>query len=117
MLNLVNMILTGVIARQKEFAAMRSIGMTQKQLRKLIVYEGMYYALFAGVFGVAASAVLSLTLVRVMAEAMWYMQYEFTVVPAMVTSVICLLLAVCISMRTDKVWNKGSIVEQLREAV
>lgn len=29
-LNLVNMILTGVIARQKEFAAMRSIGMTQK---------------------------------------------------------------------------------------
>ncbi len=116
-LNLVNMILTGVIARQKEFAAMRSIGMTQKQLRKLIVYEGMYYALFAGVFGVAASAVLSLTLVRVMAEAMWYMQYEFTVVPAMVTSVICLLLAVCISMMTDKVWNKGSIVEQLREAV
>ncbi len=116
-LNLVNMILTGVIARQKEFAAMRSIGMTQKQLRKLIVYEGMYYALFAGVFGVAANAVLSLTLVRVMAEAMWYMQYEFTVVPAMVTSVICLLLAVCISMMTDKVWNKGSIVEQLREAV
>ena len=116
-LNLVNMILTGVIARQKEFAAMRSIGMAQKQLRKLIVYEGMYYALFAGVFGVAASAVLSLTLVRVMAEAMWYMQYEFTVVPAMVTSVICLLLAVCISMMTDKVWNKGSIVEQLREAV
>ena len=116
-LNLVNMILTGVIASQKEFAAMRSIGMTQKQLRKLIVYEGMYYALFAGVFGVAASAVLSLTLVRVMAEAMWYMQYEFTVVPAMVTSVICLLLAVCISMMTDKVWNKGSIVEQLREAV
>ena len=77
----------------------------------------MYYALFAGVFGVAASAVLSLTLVRVMAEAMWYMQYEFTVVLAMVTSVICLLLAVCISMMTDKVWNKGSIVEQLREAI
>ena len=117
MLNLVNMILTGVIARQKEFAAMRSIGMTQKQLRKLIVYEGMYYSLSALLCVGAARAGRTVTLVRVMAEAMWYMQYEFTVVPAMVTSVICLLLAVCISMMTDKVWNKGSIVEQLREAV
>jgi len=31
-------------------------------------------------------------------------------------SVICLLLAVCISAMTDRVWNQGSIVEQLREA-
>ena len=59
-LNLINMILTGVIARQKEFASMRSIGMTKKQLRKMIVYEGMYYAVLAGVVGIAASGVLSL---------------------------------------------------------
>ena len=114
-LNLINMILTGVIARQKEFASMRSIGMTKKQLRKMIVYEGMYYAVLAGVVGIAASGVLSLTLVRVLAETMWFMKYDFTVLPAILTSIICLLLAVYISAMTDKVWNKGSIVEQLRE--
>ena len=114
-LNLINMILTGVIARQKEFASMRSIGMTKKQLRKMIVYEGMYYAVLAGVVGIAASGVLSLTLVRVLAETMWFMKYDFTVLPAVLTSIICLLLAVYICAMTDKVWNKGSIVEQLRE--
>ena len=114
-LNLINMILTGVIARQKEFASMRSIGMTKKQLRKMIVYEGIYYAVLAGVVGIAASGVLSLTLVRVLAETMWFMKYDFTVLPAVLTSIICLLLAVYICAMTDKVWNKGSIVEQLRE--
>ena len=94
---------------------MRSIGMTQKQLRKMIVYEGMYYAVLAGVVGIAASGVLSLTLVRVLAETMWFMKYDFTVLPAVLTSIICLLLAVYICAMTDKVWNKGSIVEQLRE--
>lgn len=94
---------------------MRSIGMTKKQLRKMIVYEGMYYAVLAGVVGIAASGVLSLTLVRVLAETMWFMKYDFTVLPAILTSIICLLLAVYISAMTDKVWNKGSIVEQLRE--
>ncbi len=115
-LNLINMILTGVIARQKEFASMRSIGMTQRQLQRMVVYEGICYAVLAGVVGVALSAVLSLTLVQVMAESKWYMKYTFTIVPAVLTSVVCLLLAVCISAMTDKVWNQGSIVEQLREA-
>lgn len=115
-LNLINMILTSVIARQKEFAAMRSIGMTQKQLRKLVIYEGICYAILASVVGIALSAVLSLTLVRTLAENMWYMKYYFTLVPAAFTSAACLLLAVCISAMTDHIWNKGSIVEQLREA-
>jgi len=115
-LNLINMILTSVIARQKEFAAMRSICMTQKQLRKLVIYEGICYAILASVVGIALSAVLSLTLVRTLAENMWYMKYYFTLVPAAFTSAACLLLAVCISAMTDHIWNKGSIVEQLREA-
>lgn len=115
-LNLINMILTSVIARQKEFASMRSIGMTQRQLRRLVVYEGICYAVLAGVVGIALSAVLSLTLVQVMAEGMWFMKYSFTIAPAVLTSVVCLLLSVCISAMTDRTWNKGSIVEMLREA-
>lgn len=35
--------------------------------------------------------------------------------PAVVTAAVCVLLAAGISAGTDRVWNKGSIVEQLRE--
>lgn len=115
-LNLVNVIFTGVIARQREFASMRSIGMTRKQLRKLIVYEGMMYALFAGAAGILCSGVLSVSLVKTLARDMWFMKYHFTVLPAAAASAACIVLAACISAGTDRMWNRGSMVEQLRDA-
>ena len=40
-------ILTGIIARKREFAVLQSIGMTGKQLKTMLVYEGLLYALGA----------------------------------------------------------------------
>lgn len=114
-LNLINVILTGVIARQREFASMRSIGMTKKQLRKLMVCEGILYAILAGILGLLMSALLSLTLVRGLAAGTWYMKYHFTLIPALAVFGISLLLSVGISAMTDKIWNKRSVVELLRE--
>lgn len=113
-LNLINVILTGVISRQREFASMRSIGMTKKQLQKLVIYEGLVYAALAGVIGILLSAGLSITLVKTLSMNTWFLKYHFTVVPAVVVSEIGLLLAAGISAMTDRVWNKGSVVEQLR---
>ena len=114
-LNMVNVIMTGVIARQREFASMRSIGMTRKQLQRLMVYEGIIYAVFSGAVGILLSGLLSATLIKNYVTGIWFMKYHFTVLPAAAVSVLCLLLAAGISAMTDRVWNEGSIVEQLRE--
>ena len=42
--NFVNSILTSVITRKKEFAMLQSIGMTGKQLKRMLSFEGLYYA-------------------------------------------------------------------------
>ncbi|MEI3362363.1 MAG: ABC transporter permease [Oscillospiraceae bacterium] len=44
-LNFFNAILTGIITRRREFAVLQSIGMTGRQLRRMLVYEGLLYAL------------------------------------------------------------------------
>ena len=41
-LNFINSILTGIVTRQKEFAMMESIGMTKKQLTRMLIYEGCF---------------------------------------------------------------------------
>ena len=114
-LNLINVIFTGAIARQREFASMRSIGMTKGQLRKLFIYEGIMYAILAGTAGIAISAVVSLTLVKGLTAGWWFARYRFAILPAVVTALICLLLSAAISAIVDRLWNKGSVVEQLRE--
>lgn len=114
-LNLINVIFTGVLARQREFASMRSIGMTAKQLKKLVIYEGMMYAVFAGVTAMVLSGILSVSLVKHLTAGIWFMKYRFTVLPAAAACTACLILSACISAGTDKMWNRGSIVEQLRD--
>ena len=114
-LNLVNVIFTGVIARRREFASMRSIGMTAKQLKKLVIYEGIMYAAIAGGVAMILSGILSVSFVKHLTAGMWFMKYRFTVLPAAVACLACLVLSVCVSAGTDRMWNRGSIVERLRD--
>ena len=113
-LNLINVILTGAIARQNEFAVMRSIGMSQRQLKKLFIYEGILYALLAGAVGITASAAVSLTAVKAIVSNWWFARYSLSVLPAFEAALICSLLAAGIAWVIDRMWNKGSIVEKLR---
>ena len=51
--NMVNMISTGILNRKRELAAMQCIGMTKGQLRAMISIECMRYALTAGISATA----------------------------------------------------------------
>ena len=40
----VNSVLTSILTRKKEFAMLQSIGMTGKQLKRMLSFESLYYA-------------------------------------------------------------------------
>ena len=46
-LNFVNAILTGIITRKREFAMLQSIGMSGRQLKGMLVCEGLLYVIGA----------------------------------------------------------------------
>lgn len=43
-INFINVMLTGVWSRRTELAVMESVGMTKKQVRKMLMSEGLCYA-------------------------------------------------------------------------
>ena len=43
-INFINVMLTGIFTRRTELAVMESVGMTQKQVRRMLMLEGIYYA-------------------------------------------------------------------------
>lgn len=43
-LNFINSMVTAIISRKKEFAMIQSVGMTKWQLRRMLTFEGLYYA-------------------------------------------------------------------------
>lgn len=116
LINFTNMMVTNIITRRHEFAAMQSIGMTNRQLRRLIVDEGLYYAAGADVIGGLLAAILGVTVLKnvLNSPSMWYFTLRFTLVPALFIAVIYLILAAVIPVVVLHFFNKGSVVERLR---
>ena len=116
MINFTNMIITNIITRRHEFAVMQSIGMTGRQLRRLMVYEGIYYAAGADIIGGAVAALLAVTVLKsaLNGSSMWFFTLHITLVPALVIGVLYLLLATVIPVIVLHFFNKGTMVERLR---
>ncbi|MEO3944679.1 FtsX-like permease family protein [Gorillibacterium sp. CAU 1737] len=58
-LNIINTVSTNLILRTKEFAVLKAIGMTQRDVSKMILLEGLFYGLFSGISGILIGAALS----------------------------------------------------------
>ena len=114
-LNFFNAILTGIIARKREFAVLQSIGMTGKQLKRMLVYEGLFYALGA----VAAALVLTVGLSPLLGTALnsmfWFFTYRFTVTPVLAVLPVFALLGVLVPLAVYRAVSRFTIVERLRE--
>ena len=116
LINFINLVMTNIIIRRHEFATMQSIGMTGKQLRRLTVYEGIYYAVGADIIGGAVAAILAVTVLKsaLNGPSMWFFTLNITLVPVLVIGVLYLLLAAVIPLIVLHFFNKGTVVERLR---
>lgn len=116
LINFTNMMITNIITRRHEFATMQSIGMTNRQLRRMMIYEGLYYAGAADIVGAIFAAMIGLTVLKSVlnSSSMWYFTLHFTLVPALIIALVYLLLAAVIPVIVLRFFNKGTVVERLR---
>ena len=57
--NIINTISSGIASRKKEFAMMKSVGITPKGFNKMIMLESAFYGIKAVIFGLPISAMIS----------------------------------------------------------
>lgn len=117
LINFINLVMTNIITRRHEFATMQSIGMTNRQLRKMMISESFSYVLLAGIVGTLAAGVLSMTLVKAFVEngpTSLMMTFQMTLLPALIMLVLFLILAFIVPVVALRFFNNRSIVERLR---
>lgn len=113
-LNFVNSILTGIVTRQGEFAMLEAIGMTKRQLRKMLILEGLYYAIATIGFSLVFGALFSCTALRVLSGGMWFMKYHFVIWPMLLVFPVLLVLGALVPAAAFRFFKKESVVERLR---
>ncbi len=114
-LNFINSILTSILTRKREFAMLQSIGMTSKQLKKMLIAEGLMYTASSGIVSVILGASVSVLLADTIAQSLWFFTYQFTILPLIITIPILLVIGILLPLPVLKVVEKQSIIDRLRE--
>ena len=117
LINFINLVMTNIVTRRHEFAIMQSIGMTNQQLRKMMISESFSYVLLAGIVGTLAAGALGMTLVRAFVEngpTSIMMTFQMTLLPALIMLALFLVLAFIVPVIALRLFNNRSVVERLR---
>ena len=114
-LNFFNAILTGIIARKREFAVLQSIGMTGKQLKTMLVCEGLFYALGAAVISLVLTLVLGPVAFTAVGSLFWFFTYRLTLSPFLIVVPVFALLGILVPLAVYRAIARSTIVERLRQ--
>ncbi len=114
-LNFFNAIMTGILSRKREFAVLQAVGMTGRQLKAMLVYEGLFYALSSALSALVLSFVLNPLVGDLMENMFWFFSAKFTIVPVVIAIPIFALLGWLIPYAMYDHAAKNSIVDQLRD--
>ena len=91
----------------------QSVGMTKRQLRMMLIYEGLYYAGMTLIFSYILGAITVGVIVRSLV-ADGFSTFQFTLLPLAICTPVLIVLAIGIPYLCFKNLEKQSIVERLR---
>lgn len=114
-LNFFNAILTGILTRKREFAMLQSVGMTGRQLKQMLVYEGLCYSLGAALLSLAIALLMGPLVGSAVENLFWFFTYRFTILPIFLLLPVFVLLGSLVPLVIYRSVAKLTIVERLRE--
>ena len=100
--------------RKREFAMLRSSGMTPDSINRMIWYESFFYGFKALLYGLSISFLLTLTLSRMILSSFVYaFQIPWKALGIAVVSVFVLILM--IMLRSAAAMKRESIIDALKQ--
>ena len=110
-----NTISTSMALRKREFAVLRSIGLTRKGFNKILFFESLFFGLKSLIYAIPVSLGVTIIIHYALADMM---SINSIVVPwkAIIISIVSVFVIVLLTMMysTSKI-KKHNIIEQIRE--
>ena len=110
-----NTISTSMALRKREFAVLRSIGLTRKGFNKILFFESLFFGLKSLIYAIPVSLGVTIIIHYALADMM---SINSIVIPwkAIIISIVSVFVIVLLTMMysTSKI-KKHNIIEQIRE--
>lgn len=112
--NIISAVTSSIESRRKEIALLRSVGTSNKFIKKMIFIENLNYylysILFGGIFGVVSSLIITKAF-----SSMYEGIYVFPIKPLVISSILLLICVIIISKYSINKLCKNNIIEEIRE--
>lgn len=107
LLNFINVIITNILSRQKELSLMKSIGMTNSEIKKMLRSESLYYFLYTAITSTILSVLFAEFILKKLMENLYFTSYNFTLKGVFITLPIFFIIALTISNTIYNFLNKS----------
>lgn len=114
-LNFFNAIFTSIMTRRREFAMLQSIGMTGRQLKTMLVWEGLLYAVGSVLLALALTVCMGPLTAKALESMFWFFTYHLTLTPLLLLLPVFVAFGVFLPLGIYRVLARQTIVERLRE--
>ena len=105
-LNIINTTHTNINTRTNEIGVKRAIGMSNRSLYKMFLWEGVYYGIFAAIFGSIAGYASAIIINMATIEKLDFTNIPITsILQATIISVLACIIATLIPLRKVKKMN------------
>lgn len=105
-LNIINTTHTNINTRTNEIGVKRAIGMSNSSLYKMFLWEGVYYGIFAAIFGSIAGYVSAIIINMATIEKLDFTNIPITsILQATIISILACIIATLIPLRKVKKMN------------
>ncbi|UTC63045.1 ABC transporter permease [Treponema sp. OMZ 787] len=114
-LNFFNGLMTSILSRRKELAVLQAVGMTGRQLKRLLIYESLYMC--TGIFIFSSCFILCVAPIfgNLMQKIFWFFTYKFSPAPLYILIPIFGIMGVILPCIIYSYIRKKTIVERLRD--
>lgn len=113
-INFINVMLTGVYSRKGELSVMESVGMTKKQVKKMLVFEGGYYGIITIVLIFTLGNGIVYLIADFASKIADYAVFHYPAFLMFVIAAVIMLICMLVPMAVYQAVSKESITERLR---
>ncbi len=116
-LNLLNTLITNILARKRELGILQAVGMSSHQISKMLLTEGLLYTLGVFVLSISFGTIFGVLLCKVFSAMSVFgeVSYHFPTWEMVGFFTLILVVQVAFSFVTIRQLRSQSLVEQIRE--
>ncbi len=113
-MNFVNTMVVNVSTRHYELAILESVGMTKRQVKRMLSMEGFYYWGVSIFLVATVGTAIYIMLYMIFSRLVSYAVFSYPFIPLLLVAGLVLLICLVVPIWTYKIDSKLPIVERLR---